>query len=90
LRTTGLRRGAAVTVEGLVLGYVGRDVGWYGGGKGFDVGGIGGFRRDKRPSWKLASARSIASSKSERLEEGGGDLGEGAVAIAAAAGRLGL
>jgi len=61
LRATGLRRGAAVTVGGLVLGYVGREIGWCGGREGFDVGGIGSFRREQIPSSSCAVARSRAS-----------------------------
>jgi len=77
-------------VEGLFFGCVGREVGWCSGREGFGVVGIGSFKREKRPAWSLANARSIASSGYERLGEGGRDLGGGVVAIAAAAGRLGL
>jgi len=71
LCTTGLRRGAAVTVEGLVLGYVGREVGWYGGRESFDVGGSGSCRREQIPSSSFTVARSRASAGWGGLEEGG-------------------
>jgi len=83
--------GGVFEVGGLVGGYVGRELGWFGGEKGFGVVSIGSISTEQKASqsesYKITNEWSKfgTSSEWEELWEGVIGAGGGAVTIAAAA-----
>jgi len=52
--STGFHCSAAVKVGSLFFGCVGREVGWFGGRKGFGVIGIGSFSSKQKAAWSVS------------------------------------